>query len=989
MMKRTIPTIAFLLCALFSTAQNWGQIIKAAAGDRGAGDQFGYSVAVSGDYAIVGAPFEDEASGGATLSDAGSAYIFVRSGNTWIQQQKIVASDRAAFDYFGKSVAISGDYAIVGAYWEDEDVSGGAALGQAGSAYIFVRSGNTWTQQQKIVASDRAATDWFGYSVAISVDYAIVGAYQEDENASSGATLSNAGSAYIFVRSGNAWTQQQKIVASDRAAFDYFGKSVAISGDYAIVGPYGEDENASDGATLSDAGSAYIFVRSGTTWSQQQKIVASDRAAGDFFGNSVAISGDYAIVGAPNEDASGGATLSVAGSAYIFVRSGNTWTQQQKIVAADRAANDMFGFSVAISGDYAIVGAPNEDASGGATLSFAGSAYIFVRSGSSTWSQQQKIVASDRAANDYFGSGVAISGDYAIVGAPNEDASGGATLSVAGSVYFFDQNFTLTASAGANGTVTPSGATNVVGGGSQTYTITPALSYCVQDVLVNGSSEGAITTYTFNNVQANQTISASFVAAPTWYLDADNDNYYTGSAVTQCTSPGVGYKSTGLLGGDDADNTQWQSASLFIDADNDGYDNGSATVCYGASIPTGYKPNTSGADCDDSDANKNSTYSFYADADGDSYGTGSLINGVCATSSTTPPSGYSNNNTDCDDADNAKWQSASLFIDADNDGYDNGSATVCYGASIPTGYKANTSGADCDDSDANKNATYSFYADADGDSYGTGSLINGVCATSSTTPPSGYSNNNTDCDDADNAKWQSASLFIDADNDGYDNGSATVCYGASIPTGYKPNTSGADCDDADANKNATYSFYADADGDSYGTGSLINGVCATSSTTPPTRYSTNNTDCNDADNGKWQFLSGYVDADADSFTVGAPQNVCSGNSLPQGYSSSSLGEDTDDNNPGVTTGINNSNSANEVVKIYPNPASSNFTIELPNGHSYHSLQLTVVTGKVVRQLSINAADTQKQINLSELSSGIYILKLWGDSNNKIFRVIKQ
>jgi hypothetical protein len=822
-----------------------------------------------------------------------------------LPEQKIVASDRSANDRFGWSVAISGDYAMVGAPYEDDDASGGATLTDAGSAYIFVRSGSTWTQQQKIVAGDRAVQDNFGYSVGISGDYAIVGAWSEDEDASGGATLANAGSAYIFVRSGSTWSQQQKIVASDRAAVDYLGFSVAISGDYAMVGAWLEDEDASGGATLSGAGSAYIFARSGNTWSQQQKIVANDRAASDQFGYSVAISGNYAIVGANLEDenASGGATLTDAGSAYIFVRSGNIWAQQQKIVASDRAVADQFGFSVAISGDYAMVGAylEDENASGSATLSDAGSAYIFVRSGGS-WSQQQKIVPSDRAVADQFGWSVAISGVYAIVGArlEDEDASGANTITNSGSVYFYDQNFTLTASAGANGMVTPSGATTVVGGGSQAYTITPAAGYCVQDVLINGSSVGAVTSYTFNNVQANQTISATFVAAPIWYLDADNDNYYTGSPVTQCSSPGAGYKSTGLLGGndcDDTDNTKWQLLSGYVDADNDGYTAGALlnNICSGASLPSGYKATTLGSDCDDSDANKNVTYSFYADTDNDGFGAGGLVSGVCATNSTTPPSGYSTNNTDCAAADATKWQSATLYIDADNDGYDNGTATVCYGASIPSGYKATTSGTDCDDTDANKNVTYSFYLDADNDGFGAGSLVSGVCATNSTTPPSGYSTNNTDCAAADATKWQSATLYIDADNDGYDNGTATVCYGTSIPSGYKATTSGTDCDDTDANKNLTYSFYVDADNDGFGAGSLVSGVCATNGTTPPSGYSTNNTDCAPTDNTKWQLLGGYVDADNDGYTVGTLlNNICSGATLPSGYKANTLGSDCDD-----------------------------------------------------------------------------------------------
>jgi hypothetical protein len=452
-MRQTLYFLLFLMAATATQAQNWNQIIKAAASDRGQGlvtdrtigDQLGYSVAISGDYAIVGATGDDQnVLGQSNQSEAGSAYIFKQTAGVWELQQKIVASDRTASDNFGNSVAIHGDYAIVGADRESHDASGGSYFLDAGSAYIFKQTSGVWAQQQKIVPFGRTTGDRFGFSVAISGDYVIVGAFREDENASGGATLNDAGSAYFFKQTGGVWAQQQKIVASDRAADDNFGWSVAISGDYAIVGALGEDEDASGGATASAAGSAYIFKQTAGVWAQQQKIVASDRAATDFFGFSVAISGDYAIVGArsEDEDASGGATVSNAGSAYIFNLSGSTWAQQQKIVAGERAADDYFGYSVAISGDYAIVGAfvEDEDASGGNTATGAGSAYIFKQI-AGVWAQQQKIVASDRAASDQFGLSVAISGDYALVGAfqEDEDASGGATLNAAGSAYIFTQ----------------------------------------------------------------------------------------------------------------------------------------------------------------------------------------------------------------------------------------------------------------------------------------------------------------------------------------------------------------------------------------------------------------------------------------------------------------------------------------------------------------------------------------------------------------------
>ncbi len=397
-------------------------------------------------------------------------YLFLLSSllfADWDEAAKVVASDRAASDFFGISVSISGDYAIVGAHKENHDANGENELSDAGAAYMFKTSdgGATWTQVQKIVASDRAASDRFGSSVSISGNYAIVGASFEVHDASGGNALTDAGSAYIFKTSdsGASWTQVQKIVASDRAEGDRFGVSVSISGDYAIVGAYIEDHDASGGNALTDAGSAYMFKTSdgGASWTQKQKIVASDRAEGDYFAFTVSISGNYAIVGAYSEDhdASGGNELSKAGSAYLFKTSdsGETWSQTQKIVASDRAASDLFGGTVSISGNYAIVGAhwEDHDASGGSALSDAGSAYMFQTSDSgASWTQVQKLVASDRASNDQFGRSLSISGDYAIVGAylEDHDASGGNELTDAGSVYFSNVTVFATAPSAGNGT---------------------------------------------------------------------------------------------------------------------------------------------------------------------------------------------------------------------------------------------------------------------------------------------------------------------------------------------------------------------------------------------------------------------------------------------------------------------------------------------------------------------------------------------------------
>ena len=213
---------------------------------------------------------------------------------------KLTASDGAANDYFGHSVAMSGDTVVVGAHCDDV---GGYA--DPGSAYIFNRSGTNWTEQAKLTASDGTAGDYFGISVAISGDTVVVGAYGDDVGSNG-----DQGSAHVFVRRGSDWTQQAQLIASDGAASDYFGGSVAISGDTVVVGAYGDDGGD------AGQGSAYVFARSGTTWTEQAKLTASDGAANDYFGRSVAMSGDTAVVGATYDEVGANADQ---GSAYVYV----------------------------------------------------------------------------------------------------------------------------------------------------------------------------------------------------------------------------------------------------------------------------------------------------------------------------------------------------------------------------------------------------------------------------------------------------------------------------------------------------------------------------------------------------------------------------------------------------------------------------------------------------------------------------------------------
>jgi hypothetical protein len=384
------------------------QQAKLIASDAAVSENFGNSVAVDVDTAVVGVARDDHVGG----ADAGSAYAFVRTGGIWTEQAKLIASDAAASDQFGYSVAVSGDTAVVGAFQDDH--AGGT---NAGSAYIFTRSGTTWTEQAKLIASDAAANDNFGRSVAISGDTAVVGSYNDDH-----AGGVDAGSAYVFVRAGTIWTEQAKLTAG-AAANDKFGVSVAISGDTTVIGAYL--------AGPSDAGAAHFFDRTGSVWTYYGSLTSLEVAANDFYGYSVALSGNTAVIGAYGDDNILGTD---AGSAYVWVRSGANWFAEGRMSDPDASANDRFGISVAVSGDKAVVGEYFDDTYG----MDAGSAFIFFDPLPGTfgnnWTQQAKLTAADPVVGAYFGHSVAMSGDTTIVGADSDTHAGGFQ---AGSAYIF------------------------------------------------------------------------------------------------------------------------------------------------------------------------------------------------------------------------------------------------------------------------------------------------------------------------------------------------------------------------------------------------------------------------------------------------------------------------------------------------------------------------------------------------------------------------
>ncbi|MCZ6872652.1 MAG: PKD domain-containing protein, partial [bacterium] len=348
---------------------------------------------------------------------SGSVYVFVRNGNAWHRQAKLTASDAAPGDAFGYTVAVSGETVVVGAFGNDD---GGLF---SGSVYVFVRTGNTWSEQAKLTANDATPGDFFGYAVAVSGNTIVVGAPVDSD------TGLLAGSAYVFARQGSIWQQQQKLIANDSDIIDQLGFAVAVSGDTVLLGAFGDDDG---GAT---AGSAYIFTRSEGVWQQQQKLVASDAAAFDQFGFSVALSGGSAVVGASGDSDAG----TSSGSAYIFTRSGGAWQQQQKLVASDATAFDQFGFSVALSSGAAVVGA-NLDVDAGIR---SGSAYRFVQS-DGIWHESTKLLADNRTPDDDFGRSVAVWGATILIGAPGDDAAG----TNAGAGHIFQPLELLSADAG-------------------------------------------------------------------------------------------------------------------------------------------------------------------------------------------------------------------------------------------------------------------------------------------------------------------------------------------------------------------------------------------------------------------------------------------------------------------------------------------------------------------------------------------------------------
>ena len=403
---RRVASCAVALCAFTLSAQASYTEEKVTASDGTANSYFGSAAALNGSTALIGADGEN--------SFQGAAYIFNEVAGVWSEGQKLTASDGLAGDEFGYRVALRPETAVVTAF--SATVNGVVAQG---SAYVYTKAGDTWSESQKLTASDGGLFDNFGASVAISSEAVAIGA--------NGATVGQnpaQGAVYVFTKSGSTWVQTQKLVANDGAAFDNFGLSVAMEGPTIVVGSPVAMIDGKFGQ-----GAVYRFARINGTWTQVQKLVADDGASGDSFGESVALNNQVALVGAYNAAVNGHFGQ---GAAYIFTRTAGMLVQSQKLTASDGASFDNFGNAVALDGNRALIGADVATVDGHTSQ---GKAYLFTAS-AGTWTQAETFVSSDGTTDDFFGAALALEPGTALIATPHPTIDGNSWQGAA----YFDSN---------------------------------------------------------------------------------------------------------------------------------------------------------------------------------------------------------------------------------------------------------------------------------------------------------------------------------------------------------------------------------------------------------------------------------------------------------------------------------------------------------------------------------------------------------------------
>jgi hypothetical protein len=403
---------AWLWCGLLLTSsaccaetQSIGGEFKIPYPDLIASDpvRFGVSVGASGDTVVVGAMSAPSATG-----TPGAAYVFVRDGSIWVQQGKLIDADIVDGGFYGHAVAISGDTVIVGA------PSGPTQFGP-GAAYIYARSNGVWSLQQRILAADGQNSEQFGYAVAISGNTVLIGTPGDTPG-----TPYGHGSVYVYTRTGTTWSFQSKLVEPVPVVANFFGAAVALHNDTALIGV-----SASD----SYRGAAYVFARDNGVWTQQARFTVADGEAFDQFGGAVSVHGDTAVVGAFVDRVNG---QQRHGSAHVFVRQSGTWSGQAQLFPSGIGNTSQFGLGVAIENDTLLVGARHGDIG----IGRQGVVAHYERAAGS-WVLKQTIHASDGSTDDVFGHSVALSGDNVVVGAHTDEPTGMPNNTDSGSAYFF------------------------------------------------------------------------------------------------------------------------------------------------------------------------------------------------------------------------------------------------------------------------------------------------------------------------------------------------------------------------------------------------------------------------------------------------------------------------------------------------------------------------------------------------------------------------
>ncbi len=366
-------------------------------------EMFGYSVACDSNFMVIGAPYRDS-----LAYNSGIAYVYENISGVWTERDILVPNAGHMGQNFGYSVSISDEYILIGAFRDNQNGP------QAGAAYVFKRdsaSGN-WIQLTKLLPADGSAYDEFGTSVCLRGDHAIIGAPFDHENSM------EVGSAYIFKWNDTTWVEEAKILASNSVGTSpQFGVCVAIEGDYALVGAWADE------GLGSYPGAAYVFHFDGVTWNQQAKLHAGKISLNNFFGRSVSVNGDYAVIGSSRADTTSG------GAAFIFHRVDTTWVEEAVVAGHPGFTHARFGESVSIDGDYIVVGASDDDTNGNT----AGCIYIFKRDGIN-WTQWAMLIASDGSEGDWMGWSVFVESDQIFAGAPIQDAGG----QYCGAVYVYD-----------------------------------------------------------------------------------------------------------------------------------------------------------------------------------------------------------------------------------------------------------------------------------------------------------------------------------------------------------------------------------------------------------------------------------------------------------------------------------------------------------------------------------------------------------------------